>query len=537
MLLAACILFACEPNPVVEKPNVVSFPVVEITETSAKTGGNVISDGGAEVTSRGMCWSINQNPTIEEDNKTVDGAGTGEFISNINELTDSTTYYIRAYAVNSVGVSYGEEYRFVTLKLEDEGNDDDEGDDDNNGDDDENEEDDDNNGDDDEVVIELPELVTLSVTQITETTAMSGGNITSDGGAEVTTKGVCWSTNQNPTIEDSYVINGNGVGEYVSYITGLTMNTTYYVRAYATNSKGTAYGEEISFKTMEEIIIVEPTIATLEVTEVTQTAAVCGGIVSSDGGSEVYSRGVCWSVNPNPTLNDDFTTQGAGLGEFTCNINELTPNTIYYVRAFATNDIGTSYGEAVSFITLEEEEEGTINGYEYVDLGLPSGLKWATCNIGASAPYESGDYFAWGEINPKAEFTEANCTSYGLNMEDIAGDPQYDAARANWGATWKVPSKKDFEELMNECTWEWMVINGKGCKKVTGSNGNYIILPITGYKYGTSSYMDDFGYYWTSTPISTYEQFSYDFFFDQEYNLSMGFDERCYGQAIRPVSE
>ncbi len=522
----ACILASCKPD--LEKPTVVSNPVSQITETTAVSGGEVTSDGGTEVTSRGVCWSVNTNPTIEND-KTIDGVGIGSFQSILSDLSQNTTYYVRAYATNSEGTSYGEEVSFTTLEMIDDDTDD--------TDDNDNTDDDTDDEEEEEIVVELAVVTTLSVTDITETSAVAGGEVISDGGAEVTERGVCWSTSQTPTIDDSFTTDGNGVGLFNSNLSDLSQNTTYYVRAYATNSEGTAYGEEISFKTMEEIIIVEPTIATLEVTEVTQTAAVGGGIVSSDGGSEVYSRGVCWSVNPNPTLNDDFTTQGAGLGEFTCNINELTPNTIYYVRAFATNDIGTSYGEAVSFITLEEEEEGTINGYEYVDLGLPSGLKWATCNIGASAPNESGDYFAWGEINPKAEFTEANCTSYGLNMEDIAGDPQYDAARANWGATWKVPSKKDFEELMNECTWEWMVINGKGCKKVTGSNGNYIILPITGYKYGTSSYMDDFGYYWTSTPISTYEQFSYDFFFDQEYNLSMGFDERCYGQAIRPVSE
>jgi hypothetical protein len=277
----------------------------------------------------------------------------------------------------------------------------------------------------------------------------------------------------------------------------------------------------------------------LSVSEITETSAVVGCEVTSDGGAEVTSRGVCWSVDSNPTIENDKTTDGEGVGSFQSVLSDLSQNTTYYVRAYATNSKGTAYGEEVTFKTLEEIiDDGTsINGYEYVDLGLPSGLKWATHNIGAAAPNERGDYFAWGEINTKAEFTEMNCTSYGLNMQDIAGDPQYDAARANWGATWKVPSKKDFEELMNECTWEWMVINGKGCKKVTGPNGNYIILPITGYQYGTSFYMEDFGYYWTSTPISTYEQFSYDFFFDEEYNLSMGFDERCYGQAIRPVSE
>ena len=410
-----CILVSCKPD--LEKPTVVTLPISQITETSAVAGGEVTSDGGTEVTSRGICWSVDSNPTIEND-KTIDGEGVGSFQSNLSDLSQNTTYYVRAYATNSEGTSYGEEVSFTTLEIVDD-------------------EDDTDDDTDEEVVVELAVVTTLSVTEITETSAVVGCEVTSDGGAEVTSRGVCWSVDSNPTIENDKTIDGEGVGSFQSVLSDLSQNTTYYVRAYATNSKGTAYGEEVTFKTLEEII-----------------------------------------------------------------------------------DDGTS-----------------INGYEYVDLGLPSGLKWATHNIGAAAPYERGDYFAWGEINTKAEFTEMNCTSYGLNMQDIAGDPQYDAARANWGATWKVPSKKDFEELMNECTWEWMVINGKGCKKVTGPNGNYIILPITGYQYGTSFYMEDFGYYWTSTPISTYEQFSYDFFFDEEYNLSMGFDERCYGQAIRPVSE
>ena len=511
----ACILASCKPD--LEKPTVVTSPISQITETSAVAGGEVTSDGGAEVTARGVCWSLGSNPTIENE-KTVDGAGVGSFQSSLSDLSQNTTYYVRAYATNSEGTSYGEEVSFTTLEIIDDDTDEE---------------------DDEEIVVELAAVTTLSVTDITETSAVVGGEVTSDGGAEVTARGVCWSLDSNPTIENDKTVEGEGVGSFQSILSGLSQNTTYYVRAYATNSEGTAYGEEVTFTTLEEIIVILPTIVTKEVADITETSAVVGGEVTSDGGAEVTARGVCWSLDSNPTIENDKTVDGEGVGSFQSVLSNLSQNTTYYVRAYATNSEGTAYGEEVTFKTLEEiiDDGISINGYEYVDLGLPSGLKWATCNIGAAAPNESGDYFAWGEINPKSEFTEANCTSYGLNMQDIAGDPKYDAARANWGATWKVPSKKDFEELMNECTWEWMVINGKGCKKVTGSNGNYIILPITGYIYGTSSYMDDFGYYWTSTPISTYEQFSYDFFFDQEYNLSMGFDERCYGQAIRPVSE
>ena len=521
----ACILASCKPD--LEKPTVVTLPISQITETSAVAGGEVISDGGAEVTSRGVCWSVDSNPTIENE-KTFDGEGVGSFQSSLSDLSQNTTYYVRAYATNNEGTSYGEEVSFTTLEIID-----DDTDDNDNSDDDTDEE------DDEEIVVELAVVITLSVTDITETSAVAGGEVISDGGAEVTSRGVCWSVDSNPTIENDKTIDGEGVGSFQSVLSGLSPNTIYYVRAYATNSKGTAYGEEVTFKTLEEIIITLPTVTTLSVTEITETSAVVGGEVISDGGAEVTSRGVCWSVDSNPTIENDKTIDGEGVGSFQSVLSNLSQNTTYYVRAYATNSEGTSYGEDVTFKTLEEiiDDGISINGYEYVDLGLPSGLKWATHNIGAAAPNERGDYFAWGEINTKAEFTEMNCTSYGLNMQDIAGDPQYDAARANWGATWKVPSKKDFEELMNECTWEWMVINGKGCKKVTGPNGNYIILPITGYQYGTSFYMEDFGYYWTSTPISTYEQFSYDFFFDEEYNLSMGFDERCYGQAIRPVSE
>ena len=453
-------MFACKPD--LEKPTVVSSPISQIAETSAVAGGEVISDGGAEVTSRGVCWSVDSNPTIEND-KTIDGEGVGSFQSNLSDLSQNTTYYVRAYATNSEGISYGEEVSFTTLEIID-----DDTDDNDNSDDDTDEEDDDNNDDtddeEDEIVVELAVVTTLSVSEITETSAVVGCEVTSDGGAEVASRGVCWSIDSNPTIENDKTIDGEGVGSFQSVLSGLSQNTTYYVRAYATNSKGTAYGEEVTFKTLEEIIITLPTVTTLSVSEITETSAVVGGEVISDGGAEVTSRGICWSVDSNPTIENEKTVEGGGMGSFQSVLSNLSQNTTYYVRAYATNSEGTSYGEEVTFKTLEEiiDDGISINGYEYVDLGLPSGLKWATHNIGAAAPNERGDYFAWGEINTKAEFTEMNCTSYGLNMQDIAGDPQYDAARANWGATWKVPSKKDFEELMNECTWEWMVINGKG---------------------------------------------------------------------------
>ncbi len=183
-----------------------------ITTTSATSGGNVTSDGGASVTARGVCWNISSNPTIAN-SKTVDGSGTGAFTSNLTGLTAGTVYYIRAYATNSAGTSYAPEVSFTTG-----------------------------------LALALPvHGATVAASNITTSTAVSGGNVLSDGGAAVTARGVCWSTTSNPTTANSKTIDGTGTGTFASNLIGLTANTVYYVRAYATNSLGTSYGSEVSF--------------------------------------------------------------------------------------------------------------------------------------------------------------------------------------------------------------------------------------------------------------------------------------------------
>lgn len=520
-------MFSCKPDPVV--PTVGTVAITEITENSAVCGGNVISDGGSDVTSRGVCWSLNQNPTLD-DNRTNDGSGVGTFVSNMFDLDDSTTYYVRAYAINSIGISYGEELSFMTLNTEDNNPEEPE--------EPENPEEPDDDGDDEEEIEILhPTVSTLSVDSVSCVSAVVSSNVVSDGGAEVISRGVCWSVNHYPTLCHNHTRDGKGIGEFTSEITELYPNKTYYVRAYATNEKGTEYGEELSFTTLEEVTIELPEVVTVSVSDMTSYAAVVTGEVVSDGGAEVTSRGFVWNkchLEDDSTIEDYSVEVGAGVGTFTYTLPGLLPNTEYWVYAYAINSEGKTTGEHLYFTT---QDDGTINGYEYVDLGLPSGVRWATHNVGASSPTEVGNIYAWGEIVTKAEYTESNCSSYQLNMEDISGNPEYDAASAEWGSSWRMPTKEEFEELMNNCTWEWEVRDGVGGKKVTGPNGNHIFMPISGYQYGTSFYMQDFGYYWTSTPISSYENYSYDFFFDMELNLSMGYDDRCYGQPVRPVSD
>jgi uncharacterized protein (TIGR02145 family) len=196
-----------------------------------------------------------------------------------------------------------------------------------------------------------PSVTTAEVSDTTQTTATCGGEVISDGGTPVTSRGVCWSTSQNPTIEDSHTVDGNGLGEFISYLTGLTPSTQYYVRAYAINSAGISYGNERNFITLQEITI--PGVITDTITDLTQISATSGGNVIYDGGAPVTGRGVCWSNIPNPTTDDDHTIDGSGLGVFVSFLTGLSPDTIYYVRAYATNSVGTGYGDEKSFTTPE----------------------------------------------------------------------------------------------------------------------------------------------------------------------------------------
>ena len=180
-----------------------------------------------------------------------------------------------------------------------------------------------------------------------------------------------------------------------------------------------------------------------------------------------------------------------------------------------------------------------INGHEYVDLGLPSGLKWATCNVGASSPEKYGYYFAWGETSPKVEYTPENSITYGEEMNDISGNPQYDAARANWGGSWRMPRKNEMEELLAYCEWEWTQKNGVNGYKVIGRNGKSIFLPAAGYRGGSSLYnAESYGCYWSSTPdvgLNGYSAYGLDFASDDFHFVNgYGLD---VGLSLRPVTE
>jgi len=212
------------------------------------------------------------------------------------------------------------------------------------------------------IPIDLPDVVTNEVTGITTTTATAGGEIISDGGSAITECGVCWSTEGEPTVDGDHMATQVTMGEFSVILAGLTQNTTYYIRAYAINEAGTGYGDVITFTTEEEIVITVPTVTTAEVTEITTTTATVGGEITDAGNGTISESGICYK-----TGNAEWTCVALEVTEnaFSTTLTDLAPNTTYTVRAYATNEEGTGYGEEVSFITLEEVPtlpEGAING-------------------------------------------------------------------------------------------------------------------------------------------------------------------------------
>ncbi len=360
----------------------------DITTNSATCGGNVASSDGnyVFVILRGICWSTNPNPTFNDEYVEV-GNGLGSFTASMTDLAIGTTYYVRAFAVTADGTFYGEEKTFITRDG-------------------------------------IPSLTTTNVTNITGVSASCGGNIIDDGGLPITVRGVCWSTSQNPTIDDLHTADSSGIGNFISSITGLNLCVSYYVRAYAVTVAGVGYGEEKSFTTKDGI----PTLTTEDITNITAISATCGGNIIDDGGLPITVRGVCWSTSPNPTIADSHSVDSCGMGNFSSSITELNLNTQYYVRAYAINDVYISYGEQLCFTTRDGiptlttadvtniGEIGATSGGNIIDDGgleiIARGVCWSVSQNPTIADTYSSDGNGMGSFISRIRDLNENTTYY-----------------------------------------------------------------------------------------------------------------------------
>ena len=485
----------------INAPTVTTSSATNIATSSATIGGNVTSDGGATVTERGVCYSTSSSNPTTSNSKKSSGSGLGNFTVNLSNLSAGTKYYVRAYAINEIGTSYGPTISFTT----------------------------------EEPTYSKPTVTTSSATYVTTSSATIGGNVTSDGGTTVTERGVCYSTSSStPTTSNSKKTAGSGLGNFTVNLSNLSAGTKYYVRAYAINEVGTSYGSTISFTTEEEPSYSKPTVTTSSATNVTTSSATIGGNVTSDGGTTVTERGVCYSTSSsNPTTSNSKKSSGSGLGNFTVNLSNLSAGTKYYVRAYAINEIGTSYGSTISFTTEQSSStSNTENGHQYVDLGLS--VKWATCNVGTTKPEGYGDYFAWGETRSKSYY---NGSSYSYYDNPTTLPLSADAARVNWGGKWRMPTMHELEELRSKCTWTWTTQNGvNGYKVTSNSNGNYIFLPAAGYRDLGSLYgAGDYGHYWSSSAYGAdYSTTALYLYFYSTWKDRKN-DYKAAGRSVRPV--
>ncbi len=408
--------------------------------------------------------------------------------------------------------------------------------------------------------IELPVVTTLAISTIGTTTADCGGNVVQDGGETIVGKGVVWGKEHNPTMtsHEGFSNDGKESGSYESHITGLLRNTVYYVRAYATNSAGTNYGNEVNFTTLAE----SSTVVTSIPANITSNSVSCGGNVTDDGGAIVVERGICWSLDENPITYNSHTSDGTGSDVFSSMITRLTPYSTYYIRSYSRSYMGTSYGNQISFTTLPGPGQGEITfnpALSYNNVSDVDGNSYKTIVIGTQtwmAENLKTTKFRNGDPIPKVTENVAwkNLTSgayCNYNNEAVFSD-RY-GRLYNWYAVndhrnlapegWHIPTDTEWITLINFLggneiaggklketgTAHWIPLNSDA-----KNEGGFTALP--GGMLSTGNGYTGMGtnvFWWSATEVdSFYSAYwevssSYNLINKGGYNKTDGYSVRC----------
>jgi len=490
-----------------------------LSYSTAKVSTIISATGGNEISQHGHCWSTKHDPTTGN-NKTILGKITQPktYTSELTNLINNTSYYVRSYVTYTNGKVYGIEQTIQTFETR------------------------------------KPIVTTNEATNITINSVTCGGT-NDNGGLTISQRGVCWNNTGNPTLENNIgqTTYGTGTGSFISEITGLNDDVTYYVTAYATNEKGTSYGEVKQFETVSSTL---PTVTTTEITNITTISATSGGNVTSNGNGTVTARGICWNTTGNPTLQNSLgqINDGSGTGVFTSEITGLNNGVTYYTTAYATNEKGTAYGYEVLFETLDMtpcdgQTSITYEGYTYNTVEIDY-----QCWMKENLNYQTGN--SWCYDNDPT-----NCETYGRLYDwetimngETSSNTVPSGVQGICPVGWHLPSDEEWKILegntdthygVGDPEWDGTGYRGydagKRLKTITGWNQNtgtnavgFSALP-GGTRYSSGSFFNlgSYGYWWSSSEYSGTSAWRRDLYYGSDqvsrrsYSKTYGFSVRC----------
>lgn len=394
-------------------------------------------------------------------------------------------------------------------------------------------------------------VITIDANSITLNSAISGGNITNDGGSQIIKKGVCWNVYPNPTYANNHTYDGSGSDSFTSTITGLFPNTKYYVKAYTTNSLGTSYGNEISFTTLKTV----PTVVTGSINELSSYAVLINMNIISDGGVTITSSGVCWSTSPNPTTNDSTSHVGEGTGVFECAIRSLLPYTKYYFRAYATNAMGTSYGSEINHTNTSNSSNETEiftdshDGQTYITVKIGNQW-WMAENLNIGTIIESNQEQTNNQVIEKYCFENSPrfCKIFGglYQWDEMMRYVTTTGSKGICPDGWHIPSDDDWKTLemrlgMSQSQvdniYERGTDQGKQLK-VNGTSGFEGLIYTYRHMDGNFQSLDNNSNFWTSTQkINTTDVAVRRVLYTQNSYVGRLFGYKTIGLSVRCVKD
>jgi uncharacterized protein (TIGR02145 family) len=501
-LITLCLspfLNACFKNPF--PPELITVQIEVIDEVTIVSGGNITNDGSSEIFQKGICISLNNPPSIK-DFYTEDGTGSADFTSTLY-LEPDNTYHIRAYAINGAGIGYG---NVLSIKME---------------------------------PLPFTEVTIMDFGDITGTEAFMRGRVESN--QTITNKGACWSTSTNPTITDNKTEAGMGTGIFETSLSDLSPGTTYHTRAYAITGTEVSYSSDYEFTTLDY-----PQLTTKELINAGTFVISTGGDIQSGGA--IYNAGVCWGTQPLPSIADDKTEDQLVYSSFFSDPYGLLPATTYYIRSYATNMVGTGYGNQI-VITMPDATVYDLDGNPYSSVTIGTQV-WLTENL-KTTKYANGEDIPHINNENIWQNTTMGAWCYFENM------PEFEVPYGklyNWYTVtesrnvcpegWHVPSDSEWNTLItflggSDTAGNALKETGNGhwasANDFATNSSGFTALPggaqsaLPGYSYPAQS----LGMFWSTTQLDANSAYGY-YLFDsyqsitkQEYLKQSGLSVRC----------